>query len=263
MPVLPEDIAQYRQFVEAQAKALGCLDFPGHETLWHYTGGEALINIVESGALYATQVSCLNDTTETRYSTLVLKEAFANLRQKNANDSETHEFLDKLVGAPLGEVSTAPSYWFVACFSKNGDDLSQWRAYSGGENGYAIGFRADGLFGQGIVARVNYDRSQHKAIADEIAKATVRFFREGIEKKRAPSTEEWTGEFSHVWFECLDDLSPMVKDEAFSGEQEYRVIHKLLVPEIWADPPETKSHVDVSPLATLFRGLPDASDSRS
>lgn len=44
--------------------------------------------------------------------------------------------------------SHAPSMYFVTCFSEEEDDLSQWRAYCGGENGYAIGFRAAGLFGR-------------------------------------------------------------------------------------------------------------------
>ena len=30
--------------------------------------------------------------------------------------------------------------WFVACFTEDGDDLSQWRGYGGGEGGYLIEF---------------------------------------------------------------------------------------------------------------------------
>jgi len=34
--------------------------------VWHYTSGPGLISIIESGTLYSTQVSCLNDATEIR-----------------------------------------------------------------------------------------------------------------------------------------------------------------------------------------------------
>jgi hypothetical protein len=107
--------------------------------------------------------------------------------------------------------------------------LSQWRAYCGGENGYSIGFRADGLFGNphSVVARVNYDGQQHEAVANRTAEATVRFFRNGLEKKCADSPSEWADQFLPVWTELISQLAPLVKDEGFKGEKEYRVIHQL------------------------------------
>jgi hypothetical protein len=44
------------------------------ETVWHYTRGESLIPIIDSGTLFATQASCLNDATELRYASRLLKE---------------------------------------------------------------------------------------------------------------------------------------------------------------------------------------------
>ena len=35
--------------------------------LYHYTRGETLIQIIESGKLWSTQIGCLNDTAEVRY----------------------------------------------------------------------------------------------------------------------------------------------------------------------------------------------------
>jgi hypothetical protein len=226
MPTPPEDLEQYRAFFADQKKALGCLEFPQEETLWHYTTGDALINILESGMLYATQVSCLNDSTELLHYARLVQKAVAAIRQQNNNNAWTHQLLDWILAAPVDRANQW-SPWFVSCFSKNGDDLSQWRAYSGGENGYAIGFRASKLAGQGTVARISYDRAQQNIAAEEIAKATVRFFCDGIEKQRAPSPKDWVNEFAGGWFPCLDELSPMIKDEGFSGEQEYRLIHKL------------------------------------
>src|ERR1700732_5202949 len=35
--------------------------------LYHYTTGDNLIRIIESGKLWSTQITCLNDTAEVRY----------------------------------------------------------------------------------------------------------------------------------------------------------------------------------------------------
>ena len=61
--------------------------------------------------------------------------------------------------------------------SANGEPID------GGENGYAIGFIAGGLFSRqnSLIVRVNYDEAKHKVVAANVAEATVRFFREGIE----------------------------------------------------------------------------------
>ena len=42
--------------------------------LYHYTTGTALIQIVKSGELWSTQLSCLNDVTELRYPIEQLRE---------------------------------------------------------------------------------------------------------------------------------------------------------------------------------------------
>ena len=52
--------------------------------LWHYTTGEGLIKIIESGELWSTQVSCLNDATEYRYAIGAARAAF---QQRLASDS--------------------------------------------------------------------------------------------------------------------------------------------------------------------------------
>jgi len=117
----------------------------------------------------------------------------------------------------------------VTCFSSKKDDLSQWRAYSGGggENGYAVGFHAGGFFDpRYLVVSVNYDSELHNELARKIAKATLRFFREGLDRRGGP-WESWAREFLVEWDSMLGHVSPMTKDPAFSGEKEYRIIHQL------------------------------------
>jgi hypothetical protein len=232
--ISPEEVQKYFAFIEEQAKFLKALDVNNQEVLWHYTTGDALISIIMSGALYATQVSCLNDSTEIQYGVKLLRDAFLDVK---ADDTDESYLLDRIIKATREAQAlptNLPSVWFVTCFSKEKDDLSQWRAYSGGENGYAIAFLAAGLFGRanGIVARVNYSQDEQREVAMRVARATLEFFKEGLHARATgeiddASKEAWAIEFLPFWEALIGRLAPMVKDPAFRGENEYRIIHEL------------------------------------
>jgi Protein of unknown function (DUF2971) len=237
MPILPEEYEQYQAFVKEQAEKLKVFDFDKEQILWHYTTGTGLLGIIESGTLFSTQVSCLNDSTEVRYGSNLLRSAYLELfRERSIESPQAKELLQRYETTTVEDPSApihAPSYWFVTCFSRNGDDLSQWRAYSGGENGYAIGFQASHLFGPtGLLARVNYDAAEHKAVAEEVAKATFRFYQEGIERRGDDAAAQWALEFFPEFSKKVDQLSPMVKHPAFISEEEYRIIHQLQIGEL-------------------------------
>jgi hypothetical protein len=237
MPVEPNDIAQYRSFVDEQINLLQSLKFDPDHCVWHYTSGDGLLGIIESGTLWATQVSCLNDSTEVRYGLNLFRDALIHARQNNPEDPAVDKMLEQTTSSLLESPATpnhASSMYFVTCFSQHEDDLSQWRAYCGGENGYAIGFRARGLFGNpnSLVVRVNYDGEQHRAVAEHVAAATVRFFRDGIQNGRASSAAEWMGEFLPVWTNVIGQLAPLVKDRAFQAENEFRIVHQLQANEM-------------------------------
>jgi hypothetical protein len=238
MTISPDEMKKYLAFVEEQVKLLKTLEFSNLEILWHYTTGDALIGILTSGAVYATQVSCLNDSTEIQYAAKLLREAFLNTKTE---DAEEKYILDRIIKATEEQPAAPnlPSAWFVTCFSKEKDDLSQWRAYSGGENGYAIAFLAGGLFGRanGIVARVNYNQDEQKEVAANVANATIEFFKEGLYARQSGEIstawkDAWANEFLPVWETLVGRLAPMVKDSAFRNENEYRVIHELQAPEM-------------------------------
>jgi Protein of unknown function (DUF2971) len=237
MPVLPEDAQQYQNFITERIKALGCLEYDREAVLWHYTTTPGLLGIIESGTIHATQVACLSDSSEIRYAGKLYRDALTELQHKHSEEDDAKQFLSRVLEA-TAEIPDSPSHgpsrFFVACFSIEEDDLSQWRAYGepGGENGYALGFRARGLADPyGALLRVNYDKIQHKTIAAEVAEATLRFYREGIEKKRADTAEVWAKEFLEEWINWINRLAPLVKDSCFKDEREFRLVHELNITE--------------------------------
>ena len=83
MPVTQEETNKYYEFVQKQFEALNGMKIEGNQIVWQYTPGDALINIVQSGALYSTQVSCLNDRTEVHYSETLLRDAFLESQKQD------------------------------------------------------------------------------------------------------------------------------------------------------------------------------------
>jgi len=77
--------------------------------------------------------------------TLVLKRL--RERRDSAKSPEEGALLSEIVS--LASTRQAPNQ-FVASFSEDGDDLTQWRAYCPGEAGFSIGFSSAALFSQWI-----------------------------------------------------------------------------------------------------------------
>ena len=226
MPVQPEDHQSYLDFAKNIAQKL---DFEGAlpKVVWHYTTASGLLGILESGSVFSTQLACLNDQTELRYTVTLVRSALLAMRHMEHDDQDIEFLLDMIQRSATVDTAIISDF-YVSCFSEKCDDLSQWRAYGGGENGYAIGFHTQLLISaHSLIARVNYNNALHQKIAAEVAAAFLHFFKQGLNDERSSSREEWIVEFASAWDAAVGQIGPMVKDPAFSAEAEYRCIHKL------------------------------------
>ncbi|HTV06273.1 MAG TPA: DUF2971 domain-containing protein [Acidobacteriaceae bacterium] len=235
MHVTPEENEKYRRFVSDVATEMGVFDFERDDIVWHYTNGEGLLGILQSGTLYATQVSCLNDTTETKYASDIYKKTIAELIEEKRGDAEAIAFLNQ-VSEFVKEEPDSPTHgtskFFVACFSGDEDELTQWDRYTK-PNGYAIGFRVRGLWREPTsqVYKVVYDREKQQSAAKKIAAATLDFYREGLTGERLNNPGEWGKIFFSAWDEWVYKLAPLAKDWKWHSENEFRLVHELKVSE--------------------------------
>lgn len=232
MPITTDDFRLYDDFLFAIVKDLGCLEPPPPDTLlWHYTNGGGLLGIVESGTLYSTQISCLNDSEEIKYASRLFKSALKKLSDDCPPDG-SHSPIEAAAKYFDDDDEDYPGTlpYFVVCFTELEDAIAQWQGYGArGENGYAIGFLPGALTQMGgLLARVNYDAKKHEGLAIKVAKATFDFYQRGIEQKRAASPEEWAKEFLPVWDEKITQLAPLVKDPCWAHEKEYRIVRLLV-----------------------------------
>jgi hypothetical protein len=229
--VTPEDHQKYFVFCQSTVRPL--LKAPP-SVIWHYTTGDGLIGILKSHTIFSTQISCMNDQSEFRYANGLYREALA-AHPRTGLSADGQWALDKLIAGETeaaGDAAAVRNKWFVSSFSAARDDLSQWRAYGGGENGYAIGFKSEVIAATGRpqgsdLINVTYDQSQQRTLAAQVVAATIDFFTDGITKRRAPNRDLWAEEFYLVWSDYTAYFAPLAKDQAFKGEQEWRVVHGL------------------------------------
>ncbi len=235
MHVTPEENEVYRKFVSDLAIELGVFDLKEIETVWHYTDGSGFLGILQSGRLYATQVSALNDSKETEYATdLFRDEVKKAIVEQTANDEAVSFFQNilELIKEEPGNPTQGISKFYVACFSTRADDLNQWSKYTKASPGrYAIAFHPNGLNRElnSALYRVIYDREKLEAAVKKVVYATLDFYKSGLIGERADKPEEWAKLFYLAWDEWIYKLAPLAKDQQWDSEDELRIVHELKV----------------------------------
>lgn len=110
-------------------------------TIFHYTNCVGLRGILSSGQLWMTDMFALNDPSELHYG---YSEAIERLRSSvgetdNAAGRYRQEFASQLENKTREKLKKSGHY-FCCSFSRNGDDLGQWRMYADDGKGFALGF---------------------------------------------------------------------------------------------------------------------------
>ena len=113
-----------------------------------------------------------------------------------------------------------------------GRDLSQWRAYGGGEGGAAIGLlphhliKTDASNSPCVWPLSNCAEDQRK-LAEKIASKTLQFLCEGLKRRPDADRQRWTHAFATAFGPHIVYLTPILKDPAFSQEEEWRLVCSL------------------------------------
>jgi hypothetical protein len=233
----------------SQQERLG-LRAPVDAPLYHYTSAAGLRGIIEGGQLWFTSIFHLNDPSEfTHGLTLALDELGAVARSAQGKVAPIIRHFCQVTAVTLRK--PLPHGFYVASFSSDADELSQWRAYGDDGKGFAIGFgpeifkpSEDGVekatvkpIEAMVVGKVIYETHVAAAGHKAAIQQTVKIIEESIANKVVTSEEETT--------ELLKALSvalsiPFIwgaattKNAAYKAEQETRMLiintAKLLAP---------------------------------
>lgn len=190
------------------------------DSIYHYTTQLGLLGIIEERKIWATMSRYLNDVSEFVLAQEVARKVVTD-RKKFEPDLSIQKLLDDLKIA----IDNSGINVCVCAFSANGDSLSQWRAYSAGGTGYAIGFDPEKLRNAAIqsgyiLAPCVYEEGEQLSLMNRIVQETLD--ENVILLKEGTYTDFPGGNFSYY----LNRYALIIKNAAFKEEQEWRLISR-------------------------------------
>lgn len=191
--------------------------------IYHYCDSQALLSILEQQKLRFTHAAYLNDALEVRHGVTICKQLLEERQNKNPRDPVLKYTIEYLENAEKWQ-------YYVCCFSKSKDRLSQWRAYANDGDGFAIGFHTrdfrvgtDGPF-EGRFNKVEYSS---EAIAAKLEKL-LESHRAEAHSFKGDATQEFKNyvlgnSAAHIGTILIDE-SVFIKAPGFSEEDEWRAV---------------------------------------
>lgn len=190
--------------------------------LFHYCSLASFKAILESNTIRMGQLSSMNDYMEHSWLRHIALRRISDLKKQYpwsilapVEENALQRFWSALE-TQLRTVQHVDPY--CACFSEEGDVLSQWRAYADDGQGFAIGFASEVLagFDQAPLRQVSYDVKQHTNLVNTLLQAGGNFAKTANQAELAEFVSDWHGGL----------LLPSMwsKNPKFTEEVEWRVI---------------------------------------
>lgn len=201
------------------------------EPLYHYTTFAGLMGIVESRAIWASDIRYMNDSAEIKHTADLLgAEIAARLASRDANQKLLGQFTDWIANR-----MTNGHMLFGASFRSNGNLLSQWRGYSVLGKGVSIGFDPQYLVACARrqacrLGKCIYDLGEQKAlikqIVDEI-QTLAQIHGENTDQSRRPPNQSYYDIFELMESDLLR-IAAILKHPSFREEEEWRIVSPVL-----------------------------------
>lgn len=200
------------------------------ERLYHYTNAQGLIGILQGKAIWASNVCFMNDTKELVYGREQIVSVLAEAQSRHST-AAVNGFL-KACEQRVKEGGLEMDV-YAACFCKEGDLLSQWRAYGSMGDGYSLGLCAKSLkIGMRqsfpyILRKVIYDiKKQKKLLVESICNICNLLERACQLLDSEPQLlKQILDEAEHNLDLELKGFLYCFKHPAFKEEQEWRIVH--------------------------------------
>jgi hypothetical protein len=199
--------------------------FAPPKTLYHYTTGKPLVEIVQTGRIWASELRFLNDGEEFRYALRIFERLLREEALPNPPGERTAADIENNIRrVQRGFEGTS---LFVAALSANGDELSQWRAYGRPGPGFALGIDtsalAEALREQSVsLVRCEYDRK----VQEDIARTAIFRALSYPLGTMLDLRDGWTPRDYRMGplMKAILETAPRFKHPSFHVEQEWRLV---------------------------------------
>lgn len=190
------------------------------EHIFHFTTQAGILGIIQSREMWATQVHFLNDKHEVFLTFKLLEKEL----KRRIGSCQAPAMRSLLVDIKKNLKRVDQGHICIASFCEQDDLLSQWRGYGNQGKGYAIGFDLAELR---KIARLQhfvlwpcvYNVSLQLELVNYLIESWLREF---CDKKLAHEQMQKIIDVS------TGQLAPILKDESFSEEKEWRLVSSTL-----------------------------------
>ena len=198
--------------------------------LYHYASLGATLKIIESRSLLATDIRYFNDTAELNHAASLLNSEISRRLTAKCDKELLTQFQNW-----LNHRITDGHMQFVACFTKNGNLLSQWRGYCPPSLGVSIGFNANMIVESAkiqsfIIGQCIYSLDDQKKIITQLIDCVEDLAKQdgknSDRSKRHPSNS-FTDVFEKIEVNLLK-IAALIKHPSFHEEQEWRVVSPIV-----------------------------------
>jgi len=239
-PVLPADFQAAVDAADKQCEAIvgnfvrRIEGRAAPDLIHHYTDATGLFGILTDGRLRLTDIFGLNDPSELRHGIQLAISALSEATQRGHPAGKI--FSQRFREIMTGHIE-AIAHFFVGCFSQNGDELGQWRAYGDDGRGFSICFEGKALENQFTRLRgqldphnstfpLTYDDSQLMKVQRELTDAIVANIAmpagRGLD---ALVINQFMKELSRRLSLHVVRTSIFFKHEGYRSEEEFRFLH--------------------------------------
>jgi hypothetical protein len=199
--------------------------------LYHYTNFTGLLGIVDSRALWASDIRYLNDSAELKHAAdLIRTEITRRIGEGHTKPDLLNQFLDWVTHR-----ITNGHMLFASSFRSNGNLLSQWRGYSRLGKGVSLGFDP------GYILRCAEQQSFQIGKCIYSCKSQERLISQVIdavevlakEHNAGPNDQEKKGDYSyHSIFHMIESdllrIAAILKHPSFREEEEWRIVSPVI-----------------------------------
>jgi len=202
--------------------------------LYHYCNETTFWSICKNKSIWLSSIFTMNDSKELSWGREILTKVLKQYR-----DEFQQEFRIQLIFIVFSiEKNLLP---LIASFSKNGDLLSQWRAYADDGKGFSIGLDASHIYNDFPVRmkKILYKEKEQKQLILHSLKTFHKYW--------IKNTNNFSGVLLNTLIEFSVDIASL-KNPTFFEEKEIRLIHLLRNENgKWVDSGGNNSKKDVLP----------------
>lgn len=220
----------------------GKADYDLPDNLSHYTTLSALVSIVESGHLWASNVSFLNDRAELEHGLKASLKAIDTFT-KSEDHQAWRQALKKAADAlKAGRIPNT----YAACFCGRPDILSQWRGYGGSEQAVSVTFdrldlsaamkKSKAVLMPVIYGKVTTESQVTEALHEELSALDrlEEVFGKWTAQERIEEAHKaicrLLPQFKHNGFRDERELRYVVQQETIRAETCFRAVGNVIVP---------------------------------